>query len=84
MPINKHYLQTIDQEKPNAFIMGHTALGKDLTPRIAANLKAGLVSDVTKIEIFNHEVIFTRPIYSGKAYEKKKINGLNIDNNPSE
>ena len=30
--------------------MGHTAQGKDLSPRIATKLKAGLVSDVVNIE----------------------------------
>ncbi|WP_428908233.1 electron transfer flavoprotein subunit alpha/FixB family protein [Niallia sp. Krafla_26] len=68
-------LQILDQEKPDAFIMGHTALGKDLMPRIAANLNVGLVSDVTKIEILDGEIVFTRPIYSGKAFEKKIIIG---------
>ena len=67
-------LRIIEHEKPDAFIMGHTALGKDLAPRIAANLQAGLLSDVTKIERINDEVAFTRPIYSGKAFEKKTVN----------
>src|SRR5690606_41767678 len=35
-------------------------------------LDVGLISDVTSIEMEGDDVIFTRPIYSGKAYEKKK------------
>ena len=53
--------------------MGHTAQGKDLSPRIATKLNAGLVSDVVHIEIDGGEAVFTRPIYSGKAFEKIKI-----------
>ena len=53
--------------------MGHTAQGKDLSPRIATKLNAGLVSDVVDIEIKAGEAVFTRPIYSGKAFEKVKI-----------
>ena len=68
-------LQIIDYIKPDVFLMGHTALGKDLTPRIAANLQGGLVSDVIKIEIIDNEIVFTRPIYSGKAFEKKTVQG---------
>ena len=68
-------LQIIDSVKPDVFIMGHTALGKDLTPRIAANLQGGLVSDVINIEITDNEIVFTRPIYSGKAFEKKTVQG---------
>ncbi len=66
-------LQVIDTEKPDGLIMGHTAQGKDLSPRIATKLNAGLVSDVVDIEIKAGEAVFTRPIYSGKAFEKVKI-----------
>lgn len=64
-------LQVIDQEQPDAVIFGHTAIGKDLSPRIAAKLDAGLISDAVKVEVEDGEVVFTRPIYSGKAFEKK-------------
>lgn len=66
-------MAVIEAESPYGIIMGHTAIGKDLTPKLASKLGSGLVSDVTTIEIDNEEVIFTRPIYSGKAFEKKKI-----------
>lgn len=63
-------MQVIVAEQPDAFIFGHTALGKDLSPRIAAKLKSGLISDVVRIE----EDGFIRPIYSGKAFEKLVVN----------
>lgn len=66
-------LQVIDTEKPDGLIMGHTAQGKDLSPRIATKLNAGLVSDAVNIEVVDEEAIFTTPIYSGKAFEKVKI-----------
>ncbi len=66
-------LQVIDTERPEGLIMGHTAQGKDLSPRIATKLNAGLVSDAVDIEIEAGEAVFTRPIYSGKAFEKVKI-----------
>ena len=67
------YMQVIESENPNFIIMGHTAMGKDLSPRIAMKLKAGLISDAIGIERNGSEVIFTRPIYSGKAFEKKRV-----------
>ncbi|KMK77749.1 electron transfer flavoprotein subunit alpha/FixB family protein [Alkalihalobacillus pseudalcaliphilus] len=67
-------LQVIDKEQPEAIILGHTSIGKDISPRIAMKLEAGLVSDVTAVEEVDGEIVFTRPIYSGKAFEKKKIN----------
>jgi electron transfer flavoprotein alpha subunit len=66
-------LAVIDQEKPEGLIMGHTSLGKDLSPRVAGKLSSGLISDVTAIEMAGGNAVFTRPIYSGKAFEKKII-----------
>ncbi|WP_050181175.1 electron transfer flavoprotein subunit alpha/FixB family protein [Domibacillus robiginosus] len=60
----------VEQEQPDGIFFGHTALGKDLSPKIAAKLDAGLVSDAISIEVKGEEVIFTRPIYAGKAFEK--------------
>lgn len=66
-------LQVIEDESPTGIIMGHTAIGKDLTPKIAARLDIGLISDAVEIEKDGDKVVFTRPIYSGKAFEKKVI-----------
>jgi electron transfer flavoprotein alpha subunit len=67
-------LQVIEQVKPDGIILGHTSLGKDVSPRIAAKLGLGLVSDCTGVELEGGIAAFTRPIYSGKAFAKKKIN----------
>ncbi|MDP4156227.1 MAG: electron transfer flavoprotein subunit alpha/FixB family protein, partial [Bacillota bacterium] len=66
-------LAVINTEKPEGLIAGHTALGKDLTPKIAAKLSSGLVSDATNVEAVGGNIVFTRPIYSGKAFEKKIV-----------
>ncbi len=67
------FLQVIETEKPEAFILGHTSIGKDVSPRIAAKLKSGLISDAVKLEVSGDEVSFIRPIYSGKAFEKLNV-----------
>lgn len=66
-------MQVILQENPESFILGHTSIGKDISPRVAAKLRAGLISDAINIEVNGDQVIFTRPIYAGKAFEKKVI-----------
>lgn len=66
-------MQVIEEESPLGILMGHTAIGKDLTPKIASRLDLGLISDVTEINKDNEQIIFTRPIYSGKAFEKRII-----------
>lgn len=67
-------LQVLDVESPEALILGHTSIGKDVAPRVAMKLGAGLISDVILVEKDGDEIVFTRPIYSGKAFEKKKVN----------
>lgn len=66
-------MAVIEDENPEGIIMGHTAQGKDLTPKIASRLESGLISDATDIEVDGDDVVFTRPIYSGKAFEKKVV-----------
>ncbi|WP_227936660.1 electron transfer flavoprotein subunit alpha/FixB family protein [Alkalihalobacillus deserti] len=67
-------LQVFDVENPEGVILGHTAMGKDVSPRLAMKLNAGLISDAIAIDVVGGEPVFTRPIYSGKAFEKKKVN----------
>lgn len=69
----KAVLEIINMESPDGIVMGHTVNGKDLTPKIAARLETGLISDVVTIENTGSQLVFTRPIYSGKAFEKKVI-----------
>lgn len=57
--------------KPNALYFGHTAVGRDLAPLAAAKLGSGQLSDVTAISRSGDRVAFTRPLYAGKAVEKK-------------
>ncbi|SFB24283.1 electron transfer flavoprotein alpha subunit apoprotein [Lentibacillus halodurans] len=66
-------MAVIDDESPDGIVMGHTAIGKDLTPKLAAKLETGLISDTTDIVNDGDKAVFIRPIYSGKAFEKKVI-----------
>ncbi|MBB5180688.1 electron transfer flavoprotein alpha subunit [Planomicrobium koreense] len=66
------FMAIVEQESPEALVFGHTAVGKDLSPKIASKLQTGLISDVTAIEGEGDDAVFVRPIYSGKAFEKVK------------
>ncbi|NBJ68945.1 MULTISPECIES: electron transfer flavoprotein subunit alpha/FixB family protein [Clostridia] len=66
-------MAVIEEQAPDAIVMGHTAIGKDLTPKLASKLNTGLISDAVDIEVDGDRVQFVRPIYSGKAFEKKII-----------
>jgi electron transfer flavoprotein alpha subunit len=59
--------QVVTQEKPAAVLVPCTAMGKDLAPRVAARVGAGLVSDVVKLEVKDGRLEARRPVYAGKA-----------------
>jgi electron transfer flavoprotein alpha subunit len=63
--------QLIEEIQAEVILLGHTSIGKDLAPRVAAKLGAGLVSDCTGVELEDDEIVFIRPIYAGKAFQKK-------------
>lgn len=44
-----------------------TAMGKDLSPRVAVKLDAGLASDCVALKVEQGEIVATRPVYAGKA-----------------
>lgn len=67
------FMAVVEQENPEGLVFGHTAVGKDLAPKIASKLQAGLISDVTDIEGEGDDAVFIRPIFSGKAFEKVKL-----------
>lgn len=52
---------------PSVLLMSSSTFGKDLAPRVAARMGAGLVADCTSLDydLNTRKVIFTRPAYSG-------------------
>jgi electron transfer flavoprotein alpha subunit len=65
-------VNVIDEVQPEVVLTGHTSIGKDIFPRVAARLNAAVISDCIEVEA-EERIIFTRPIYSGKAFERKEI-----------
>lgn len=51
----------------DAVIFPASAMGKDLAPRVAAKLKAGLATDCIAVRGEDGSIIATRPVYAGKA-----------------
>ena len=58
----------IESNHPSIVLSGDTSIGQDLAPRLAARLKAGLVTECTALSL-NEEglVVQTKPSYAGKA-----------------
>jgi electron transfer flavoprotein alpha subunit len=58
----------IKQVQPQIVLAGATAMGRDLTARVAARVGAGLATDCTDLRVEDGKVVMRRPVYSGKAY----------------
>ena len=58
------------KKNPSIILMSATSQGKDLAPRIAAQLETGLITECTGLEISEGRLLATRPVYAGKALIK--------------
>ncbi|MED3661854.1 electron transfer flavoprotein subunit alpha/FixB family protein [Ureibacillus sp. FSL K6-8385] len=67
------FMEVFSIVEPDAVLIGHTATGRDLAPRVAARLNAGLISDCTGLEVNGDDVVFIRPVYAGKLFQKKRV-----------
>jgi electron transfer flavoprotein alpha subunit len=55
------------QEGAALLFLSASAMGKDVAPRVAVKLGAGLASDCVALAVEGGEVVATRPVYAGKA-----------------
>ncbi len=67
-PYTAFMQQAIDQSKPAVVLFGGTSNGRDLAPRLAARLNAGVASDVDRLEMADGKLRARRPVYSGRAF----------------
>lgn len=57
----------IEEIKPDIMFFSASAMGKDLSPRVAARLGVGLASDCTETAAKDGKLEVTRPVFAGKA-----------------
>ncbi len=60
-------------QQASVILFPATAMGKDIAPRVAVKLDAGLASDCTAINVEGGEVVATRPVYAGKALTQVRV-----------
>ena len=65
--------ETALAQQATVVVMPATALGKDLAPRVAVKLDAGLASECTGLNVQGGEIVATRPVYAGKALTQLKV-----------
>jgi electron transfer flavoprotein alpha subunit len=63
----------VAQSAASIVILGGTSNGRDLAPRLAARMNAGVASDVDRLEWIDGKLRARRPVYSGKAFATVEI-----------
>jgi electron transfer flavoprotein alpha subunit len=68
--------QVVADAKPSVVLFGGTSNGRDLAPRLAARLDAGVASDVDRLEWTGDKLRARRPVYSGKAFATVEVTSV--------
>jgi len=66
--------QIASNEGATVVVISNTYTGKSVAPRVAASLKAGIVSGVVSVPDTNAGFIVKRAVFSGKAFADVNIN----------
>jgi electron transfer flavoprotein alpha subunit len=74
-PYARALAKVVESAKPWAVLIPFTAMGKDLAPRVAARLGAGLVSDCVGLTVKDGRLEARRPMFAGKAYATVRWEG---------
>lgn len=66
-PYTKAMATIINDRKPEIVLVGATAIGRDLAPRVSARIHTGLTADCTSLEIDDEKrmLLMTRPAFGG-------------------
>jgi len=77
-PYAKAIVQLVEKESPQIVLYGASGVGRDLAPRIASALRAGLTADCTDLEIGEYEDPVSKQRYSNLLLQIRPAFGGNI------
>lgn len=75
---NKVIYDLIHKYEPQIVLFGATSTGRDLAPRLASAVKAGLTADCTDLQIGSHEIKKTNEKYDNLLMQIRPAFGGNI------
>lgn len=65
--------QAVSQSQASVVLLGGTSNGRDLAPRVAARMNAGVASDVDRLQWTSGKLRARRAVYSSKAYATVEV-----------
>jgi electron transfer flavoprotein alpha subunit len=78
LPYSRVMCQLIAKYKPQIVIYGATAIGRDLAPRIASEMRAGLTADCTDLDIGDYRDSKTKRTHQNLLLQIRPAFGGNI------
>ncbi|MFQ6678127.1 MAG: electron transfer flavoprotein subunit alpha/FixB family protein [Fidelibacterota bacterium] len=78
LPYAKIVSEFVRESKPQIVLFGATAIGRDIAPRVASDLRTGLTADCTDLQIGEHEDKKQKKIFKDILYQIRPAFGGNI------
>ena len=78
LPYSRIVAEMVTRAEPQIVLYGATVVGRDLAPRIASQLKAGLTADCTDLQIGEHTEAGGAKVYKDLLYQIRPAFGGNI------
>jgi electron transfer flavoprotein alpha subunit len=78
LPYAKIIVDLVKAHQPNIFLFGATHKGRELAPRVASTLLAGLTADCTDLKIDDFDDIVNKKSYKNKLMQIRPAFGGNI------
>ncbi|KPJ62645.1 MAG: electron transfer flavoprotein subunit alpha [Planctomycetes bacterium DG_23] len=77
-PYAKIIARLLAEEKPEIVLYGASSTGRDLAPRVASQIRAGLTADCTDLKIGDHKDLKTGKVYRNILFQVRPAFGGNI------
>ncbi len=73
MAVARIIAEVARKEQAQVVFLPASQLGKDIAPRVAVKLEAGLAADCIALEVRDGDIIATRPVFAGKALADVRV-----------
>jgi len=78
LPYARVAIDLVRERKPYIFLLGASPIGRDLAPRIASAVRAGLTADCTDLQIGDFESKKDKQVYKDLLYQIRPAFGGNL------
>lgn len=78
LPYSRVAVDLVKEHKPYIFLVGATPVGRDLAPRVASAIQAGLTADCTDLQIGDYTSRKENKVYKDLLYQIRPAFGGNL------